>query len=69
MSATINADLFSSYFNDAPMIRVAGRLFPVDVRYLPIKKDMSKQNLEQLSAVRDREASDPNEAHTLSKLR
>ncbi|KAJ3128296.1 DEAH (Asp-Glu-Ala-His) box polypeptide 34 [Physocladia obscura] len=35
MSATINATLFSTYF-DAPVIEVPGRMFPVKVEYLPV---------------------------------
>lgn len=31
MSATINIKLFSSYFNDAPVLQVPGRLFPIQV--------------------------------------
>lgn len=32
MSATINIKLFSSYFNNAPVLQVPGRLFPIQVR-------------------------------------
>lgn len=31
MSATINIKLFSNYFNDAPVLQVPGRLFPIQV--------------------------------------
>lgn len=31
MSATINIKLFSRYFNDAPVLQVPGRLFPIQV--------------------------------------
>ena len=34
-SATIDVDKFSKYFNGAPVVRVAGKLFPVDVLYAP----------------------------------
>ncbi|HEY6044806.1 MAG TPA: ATP-dependent RNA helicase HrpA, partial [Nitrosospira sp.] len=34
-SATINAQRFSAHFNDAPIIEVSGRMYPVDVRYRP----------------------------------
>ncbi|KAJ3140484.1 DEAH (Asp-Glu-Ala-His) box polypeptide 34 [Geranomyces variabilis] len=37
MSATINADLFSRYFN-APVIEVPGRMFPVSIEYLPVEE-------------------------------
>lgn len=34
MLATINADLFSQYFGNCPIINVPGRTFDVDVFYL-----------------------------------
>ncbi|KAI5620331.1 putative ATP-dependent RNA helicase DHX34 isoform X1 [Silurus asotus] len=36
MSATINIKLFTSYFNNAPVLQVPGRLFPIQVIYQPI---------------------------------
>ncbi len=33
MSATINADLFSSFFNKCPVLRVPGRQHPVTIMY------------------------------------
>lgn len=36
MSATINIELFSNYFDSAPVIQVPGRLFPIEVQYLPV---------------------------------
>ncbi|KAF1741962.1 hypothetical protein MXB_5724, partial [Myxobolus squamalis] len=35
MSATINANLFSSYFGHAPLIQVPGRLHPIVLEYIP----------------------------------
>jgi ATP-dependent helicase HrpA len=35
-SATIDADRFSKHFNDAPIIEVSGRTYPVEVRYRPL---------------------------------
>lgn len=32
-SATMNAEKFSSYFNDAPIFNIPGRRFPVDIHY------------------------------------
>lgn len=32
-SATLDTDLFSSFFNQAPVLSIPGRLFPIDVRY------------------------------------
>ena len=36
MSATINIDLFSTYFDNAPVCRVPGRLYPIQMQYQPI---------------------------------
>jgi len=38
-SATIDAQRFSRHFNDAPVIEVSGRLYPVEVRYRPVAGD------------------------------
>nr|CRZ22260.1 BMA-SMGL-2 [Brugia malayi] len=38
MSATINLELFQNYFKDAPVIKIAGRLYPIELRYMPIKE-------------------------------
>ncbi len=37
-SATIDADRFSKHFNDAPVIQVSGRLYPVEQRWRPFKE-------------------------------
>ncbi len=37
-SATIDANRFSKHFNDAPVIEVSGRTYPVEVRYRPLGK-------------------------------
>ncbi|KAL8278191.1 hypothetical protein RQP46_009364 [Phenoliferia psychrophenolica] len=34
-SATLNATKFSSYFDDAPVFRIPGRRYPVDILYTP----------------------------------
>lgn len=34
-SATIDVDAFSRHFDDAPIVEVSGRSYPVDVHYLP----------------------------------
>ncbi|HZS69724.1 MAG TPA: ATP-dependent RNA helicase HrpA [Burkholderiales bacterium] len=38
-SATIDAERFSRHFNDAPVIEVSGRLYPVEVRHRPVAGD------------------------------
>ena len=48
-SATIDPDRFSKHFNDAPVINVSGRTYPVEVRYRPYQAaDMEeKKDLQQ----------------------
>jgi len=41
-SATIDTEKFSKAFNEAPVIEVSGRLFPVEVRYRPIDPKMEE---------------------------
>ncbi|EHN10025.1 ATP-dependent helicase hrpA [Patulibacter medicamentivorans] len=36
-SATIDPERFSAHFDDAPIVEVSGRTFPVEVRYRPIE--------------------------------
>ena len=38
-SATIDAARFSRHFNDAPVIEVSGRMYPVEVRYRPFDEE------------------------------
>jgi pre-mRNA-splicing factor ATP-dependent RNA helicase DHX15/PRP43 len=35
MSATLDAEKFGAYFNAAPLVRIPGRAFPVEVFYTP----------------------------------
>ena len=44
-SATIDVERFSRHFNDAPIIEVSGRTYPVEVRYQPL---LSKSDFEEL---------------------
>ncbi len=37
-SATIDPERFAEHFDDAPIIRVEGRAYPVDVRYRPLER-------------------------------
>ncbi|VDP15670.1 unnamed protein product [Schistosoma margrebowiei] len=36
MSATINVNTFAKFFNDCPIIQVPGRLYPIDLQYIPL---------------------------------
>lgn len=38
-SATIDTELFSKAFDDAPIVEVSGRLYPVDIEYQPLDLD------------------------------
>ncbi|WP_327090818.1 ATP-dependent RNA helicase HrpA [Nonomuraea sp. NBC_01738] len=38
-SATIDPERFSRHFDDAPIIEVSGRTYPVEVRYRPLNED------------------------------
>jgi len=42
MSATLNAQLFSKYFFDAPVIHIPGRTFPVMELFLEDSIEMTK---------------------------
>ena len=42
-SATIDTDRFSKHFNNAPVIEVSGRSFPVEIRYRPPVYDDDEQ--------------------------
>ena len=57
-SATIDVGRFSQHFNDAPVIEVSGRTFPVDVWYRPLfNPDNTAQNttkkLSESTAISD----------------
>jgi ATP-dependent helicase HrpA len=42
-SATIDTQAFSRHFNDAPIIEVSGRLYPVDVIYRPLTAESEER--------------------------
>ena len=54
MSATINAELFSNYFN-APVVQIPGRVFPVRIEYLPAEvedRNLIDDRLSQKSTLK-----------------
>jgi ATP-dependent helicase HrpA len=51
-SATIDPGRFSRYFNDAPMVTVSGRTYPVEVRYRPVS-DEEQKDRDRTQAVMD----------------
>ncbi|WP_277962395.1 ATP-dependent RNA helicase HrpA [Pseudomonas sp. RIT-To-2] len=42
-SATIDLERFSKHFNDAPIIEVSGRTYPVDVWYRPLTSEQDEE--------------------------
>ncbi|ULJ65424.1 ATP-dependent RNA helicase HrpA [Wielerella bovis] len=53
-SATIDADRFSQHFNNAPVIEVSGRTFPVEILYRPINTlDEDEAEIEIADAIVD----------------
>ncbi len=48
-SATIDPERFSRYFDDAPMVMVSGRSYPVEVRYRPL--DEGNGDRDRIEAV------------------
>jgi ATP-dependent helicase HrpA len=45
-SATIDPERFAKHFNDAPIINVSGRSYPVDVRYRPVESEEDDETTE-----------------------
>ncbi|MEY4559444.1 MAG: hypothetical protein RLZ82_459, partial [Actinomycetota bacterium] len=43
-SATIDPESFSKHFNDAPIIEVSGRTFPIEVRYRTTARDAEDES-------------------------
>lgn len=52
-SATIDPQRFSRHFNNAPVIEVSGRTYPVEVRYRPVVDDADDSERDQLQAIFD----------------
>lgn len=51
-SATIDTEKFSRYFNQAPIIEVGGRTYPIEVRYRPLPElDPEEQDDGQSTAI------------------
>ena len=50
-SATIDLERFSTHFNDAPVVEVSGRTFPVDVWYRPLFASKSDQDQDMQTGI------------------
>ena len=56
-SATIDVERFSKHFNNAPIIEVSGRTYPVEVRYRPVAEEDDQDKLQGiLNAVDELQA-------------
>ncbi|OVA14228.1 Helicase [Macleaya cordata] len=53
MSATLNAELFSSYFGGAPMIHIPGFTYPVQTHFLEDVLEMTRYRLTSYNQVDD----------------
>lgn len=47
-SATIDPERFSKHFNNAPIIEVSGRTYPVDTRYRPFDEEQGKDQIDAM---------------------
>jgi len=50
-SATIDPQRFSRHFGDAPMLEVSGRTYPVELRYRPLRNEVSGQELDLTDGI------------------
>lgn len=51
-SATINAQLFSDFFDNAPVVSIETKPYPIEIKYLPLEKkndyEMTQQKIETI---------------------
>ncbi|WP_053205301.1 ATP-dependent RNA helicase HrpA [Jiangella muralis] len=52
-SATIDPERFAQHFDDAPIIEVSGRTYPVEVRYRPLEPEEEGEPRDQIQAIVD----------------
>jgi ATP-dependent helicase HrpA len=52
-SATIDPGRFSRHFEDAPVVEVSGRTYPVEVRYRPVAAEATDRDRDQTDAICD----------------
>ena len=58
-SATIDPDRFARHFDDAPVVEVSGRTYPVDVRYAPLDRDEAELESALAQALQDLQREGP----------
>jgi ATP-dependent helicase HrpA len=52
-SATIDTQRFSAHFDNAPVIEVSGRTYPVEVRYRPLAGDKDEEDRNMIQGILD----------------
>ena len=52
-SATIDTERFSAHFDDAPVVEVSGRTYPVEVRYRPLVDPDGVEDKDQVQGICD----------------
>ncbi|VDO70351.1 unnamed protein product [Haemonchus placei] len=65
MSATLEAELFSKFFNDAPVFVVKGRTFPVEVYHAELNPDNADYVYNALVCIKDLHQEEPLSDHFL----
>lgn len=50
-SATIDPQRFSNHFNNAPVVEVSGRTYPVEVRYRPLIEENDNRERDRIEAL------------------
>ncbi|KJH50462.1 helicase protein [Dictyocaulus viviparus] len=65
MSATLEAELFSSYFNNAPVFVIKGQTFPVEIFHAEINPENSDYLFNSLVCIKDLHQEEPLEDHFL----
>ena len=67
-SATIDTEKFASHFNDAPIIEVSGRSYPVTLEYQPLDEDDEGGQVAERARSRDLYAGVVKAVHSLSRI-
>jgi ATP-dependent helicase HrpA len=65
-SATIEPGRFAAHFNDAPIVEVSGRTYPVEIRYRPLEVPVSSTNDDDANF---QDADDPDHEVVRSEIR
>ncbi len=52
-SATIDTQRFSQHFNQAPVLQISGRTYPVEVRYRPLVSEQDEQDRNLIQGILD----------------